>query len=70
MMMEGTDYTLSRAKHENGVDVSAVRSSLQRLRDAGVGYFRDGGDPLGVSTAARAMAPGPGIELVPSLIHI
>ena len=64
MMLEGTDYSLSRTKHEREVDISVVKASLKKLRDAGVSYFRDGGDPLGVSIAARNLASDYGIDFV------
>ena len=64
LMMEGTDYAHSRAKHENGPDVPALRAALAALRDAGVVYFRDGGDPLNVSVLGRELARSYGIEVV------
>ena len=64
LMMEGTDFTISRQKHENAPDEEAVRAALSALRDTGVGYFRDGGDALFVSVLGRALAPEYGVEVV------
>ena len=64
LMMEGTDFALSRAKHEHAPDEGAVRSGLTALREAGVTYFRDGGDALGVSALGRRLAPEYGLEVV------
>jgi len=64
IMLDGADFRLARARHSAGVDEAAVRSALADLKARGVGYFRDGGDPFGVSLRAREMAPAYGIELV------
>lgn len=64
IMMDGTEYAAARRKHESAPDRSAVEASLAALREAGVCYFRDGGDPLGVSLLARQLAPSYGIEYV------
>ena len=61
-LMEGTDYAVSRAKHLNGPDRTVIADSLAALRAAGVTYFRDGGDALNVSVAAREMAADYGIS--------
>ena len=62
LMMDGADFSAARRRHAAGVVLSEVEESLTALRDAGVTYFRDGGDALGVSAAARALAPDWGIE--------
>ena len=64
LMMEGTDYALSRAKHETAPNEAVVRCALSSLRDAGVGYFRDGGDPLFVSVLGRELSGEYGVEVV------
>lgn len=60
-LMDGADYRDARARHLYGVDAAAVRACLEALRASGVGYFRDGGDDLGVSLLARSMAGEYGI---------
>lgn len=60
-LMDGTDFRTARDRHKNGVDVPAVRAALDALRQSGVAYFRDGGDNLGVSLCARALAGAYGI---------
>ncbi len=69
-LMEGTDYAVSRAKHLNGPDRTVIADSLAALRAAGVTYFRDGGDALNVSVAAREMAADYGIEVVSPIYAI
>ena len=64
IMMDGADFSAARERHRHGVDRTAVESALAALRKAGVGYFRDGGDALGVSVLGRALAPDYGIEYV------
>ena len=60
-LMDGADFRTARDRHKNGVDVPAVRAALEALRQSGVAYFRDGGDNLGVSLCARALAGAYGI---------
>ena len=75
LMMDGEDFGGAWRRHGGGAHFSntgvhigskgnldAVRSELAALRDAGVTYFRDGGDALGVSDAARPLAAEYGIE--------
>ena len=61
LMMDGTDFTNAKERHSAGVDYDSLRQNLAALRDAGVTYFRDGGDAYGVSAAARGMAGDYGI---------
>lgn len=61
IFMDGLDYKSAKARHEKAVDENAVRTHLSALQGAGVAYFRDGGDPLGVSLYARTLAREYGI---------
>lgn len=60
-LMDGADFAPARRRHAGGVDETAVRACLAALQSAGVGYFRDGGDALGVSLCAREIAGEYGI---------
>ncbi len=60
-LMDGADFREARRRHAAGVDTEAVRTALSGLRRAGVAYFRDGGDALGVSLYARSAAEDYGI---------
>lgn len=60
-LMDGADYRDARARHASGADAAAVRACLEALSASGVGYFRDGGDALGVSMLARSLAGEYGI---------
>ncbi len=62
IMLDGQDFKAARQRHTKGVDEKAVREQLCKLKDAGVGFFRDGGDPLGVSLAAKSVALDMGID--------
>ena len=64
LLMDGTEYSAARARHENGPVRAILESELADLQKAGVTYFRDGGDPLGVSLLGRDLAPEFGIEYV------
>lgn len=61
IFMDGADYRAARAKHEATPDDTEIRLHLSQLAEAGVVYFRDGGDALGVSLRARELAPEYGI---------
>ena len=62
LMMDGSDYTAAKNNHAGRVCMETVRRELKDLRNAGVVYFRDGGDALGVGKAARPIASEYGIE--------
>ena len=62
IFMDGEDYRTAKARHEKGIDDGDIRLHLSQLRSAGVAYFRDGGDALGVSLRARELAGEYGIE--------
>lgn len=64
LMMGGSDYSVSKATHEGSPDRKVIESELSALRDAGVTYFRDGGDAFGVSVTGREMGKEYGIEVV------
>lgn len=70
LMMDGEDYFQAKRRHQNGADIETVKEELRALQEAGVGYFRDGGDALGVSEAARALAPAYGIDYVTPLFAL
>ena len=70
LMMDGEDYKTARLRHTGGVNLSALRENLSALQHAGVRYFRDGGDALGVSAAAREIAGDYGIEYATPIFAI
>lgn len=70
LMLDGSDYAAARRRHENGPDDGAVRGALSALRDAGVTWYRDGGDPLGVSLRGRELAAEYGIRCVTPVFAI
>ena len=70
LFMDGADFRQAKERHENGIDAACVRKELRALADAGVVYFRDGGDAYGVSSFAKTIAPEYGIRLVSPLFAI
>ena len=70
IMMDGEDYLQARSRHKNGVNIVRVREEFKKLQSAGVGYFRDGGDALGVSEYARQIAAEYEIEYATPLFAI
>ena len=61
--MDGRDFRSARARHQNGVDRACVRMALEAMRSAGIVWYRDGGDPYGVSLCARELAGEYGITV-------
>ncbi len=70
IFMDGADFRAAFARHQNGADEGAVRAALGALREAGVTYFRDGGDALDVSPLARSLAGEYGVAYVTPLFAI
>jgi hypothetical protein len=62
IIADGVSYQNAMARHKNGVDTGYVRQALAAVADAGIGYYRDGGDKYGVSAYARKIAADYGIE--------
>ena len=62
IFMDGTNYKNAMARHRPEPDRALIRDRLAALRDAGVVYYRDGGDILGASAYAREVAGEYGIE--------
>ena len=61
-MLDGEDFNAARQRHSCGADITHVKEQLNKLKDVGCTYFRDGGDPLGVSLAAKNIALDMGID--------
>ena len=70
LMMDGEDYRTAYRRHAGGVDISEVKGYLDALKSAGVRYYRDGGDALGVSAAAREIIADWGIEYATPIFAI
>ncbi len=70
IMMDGADFKEARLRHLNGPDTDYIRRTFRVIKDAGIVYFRDGGDALGVSARAKEIAPEYGIEYKTPLFAI
>ena len=70
LMMDGTDFQSARCRHAAGPDIPTIEAHLDALKNAGVCYFRDGGDAMGVSAAAREIAPEWGVEYATPIFAI
>jgi len=64
IFMDGENFRKARDRHKNGVDKVYVRKVLEAMQAAGITYFREGGDPFGVSLYAREIAGEYGITVV------
>ena len=64
IFMDGQDYRAAFALHKNGPVEPVIRSRLSDYQKQGAAYFRDGGDALGVSLRAAALAGEYGLAYV------
>ena len=62
MVLDGKDWKAAIAAHQNGPNEALIRARLQRYRERGFSYLRDGGDRWGVGARAREIAPEYGIR--------
>lgn len=62
IFMNGVNYKEAVARHKNGVDKEVVQNRLAAYRDAGITFFREGGDYLGVASYAAGIAGEYGID--------
>lgn len=67
MVLDGRDWKGAIARHEKTPDIPFIRAALERYRQLGYTYLRDGGDRWGVGAAARELAPEYGIRYVTPL---
>ena len=61
MVLDGENWKEAIGRHKKGVDIKWVHSTLQKYREAGFTYLRDGGDKWGVGAYAREAAKEYGI---------
>jgi len=61
--MDGEDYRAARERHRRGPDRTDIRKKLEAYRKAGIAFYRDGGDPFGVSLYAAQISSEYGIDL-------
>ena len=56
MILDGIDWKAAIARHSQGVDAPWIRIILERYRNLGFTYLRDGGDRWGAGKRARELA--------------
>ena len=61
MVLDGENWKAAIQRHALGVDIPWVHRVLERYREAGFTYLRDGGDRWGVGKTARELAARYGI---------
>ncbi len=61
MVLDGQDWKQAIARHRESPDTAYIRAILERYRDLGYTYLRDGGDRWGVGATARQLAGEYGI---------
>ncbi len=62
IMLDGVSYFDAVKRHSPAPCADAVKANLALLRRAGVGFYRDGGDKLGVTLLAKQLAGDYGID--------
>lgn len=62
MILDAVYWKDAISRHSEAVDTDYVRGVLERYREAGMTYVRDGGDTHGVCQYAARIAPEYGIE--------
>lgn len=62
IFMNGVNYREAVALHKNGVNKEEIRKRLAEYQKAGISFFREGGDYLGVSSYAARIAGEYGID--------
>ena len=62
MVLDGVEWRGAIRRHSQGTDDLWIRGMLEKYRQAGYGYLRDGGDRWGVGKCAREFAPEYGIQ--------
>ena len=61
MILDGVDWRAAIGRHRNGPDEVFIRNVLEKYREAGFTYLRDGGDRWDAGKRARELAPEYGI---------
>lgn len=61
-MMDGKNYRKAAERHKISPEDAWIREVFELYRGAGISFVRDGGDHLGVSLRAKALAPEYGID--------
>lgn len=62
MILDGIYYKDAIGHHRDHPDEALVRETLERYRDLGITFLRDGGDAWGVGALAARLAPEYGID--------
>lgn len=62
IIMDGKNYKEAIALHKNGVRDEVIHDCLAKYHQAGIHFFRDGGDAFGVSKRAKEIAPEYGVD--------
>lgn len=62
MVLDGENYKTAMGQHREKVQDKWIRDTLEKYRQAGVTYLRDGGDALGVAKRASEIAEEYGVE--------
>ena len=70
VIMEGQNYKNAVALHQNGVVEEVIHTCFRKYQEAGVTFFRDGGDSYGVSMRAKTIAPEYGITYLTPIFAI
>ena len=70
VIMDGKNYKEAVALHKDGVVETVIHGCFQKYREAGITFFRDGGDSYGVSMRAKEIATRYGITYLTPMFAI
>ena len=70
VIMDGKNYKEAVALHKDGVVETVIHDCFQKYREAGITFFRDGGDSYGVSMRAKEIATRYGITYLTPMFAI
>ena len=62
MVLDGVDWKNAIGRHKDAPDISFIRATLDKYRDLGFTYLRDGGDRWGVGKTAKDLSSEYGIR--------
>ena len=63
IFMDGVDYQAAKARYAGGPVEDDIRKKLAMYREAGITFYRDGGDRFGAGLFARKIAGEYGIDI-------
>ncbi len=64
LILDGKNYKKAVSRHEDRIDDEYIKAVFEGYRQRGVTFLRDGGDNMGLSIRAKALAKDYGIKYI------